>query len=151
MIFKQIKPYLQIIRIVTYMLLASFLFVGGCNYGKHKQTVRVAELETALGVSTDANLANLKAIEILKQANAEYASQSAKHAKDAVNAQESLKRAQKRIKAQEKAFTKELNNAYKKNPDWSSQPVPADIKRLFERTDQDWSFNRLYAKVCRTP
>ena len=137
MILDPLKPYLAIIRIVAYMLLASFLFVGGCNYGKHKQTVAIAELKSQLGVLKDSNNANMDTIKTLKGINAEYASQGIRHAKDAVKAQESLKRAQKRIQAQEKAFTKELNNAYKKNPDWSSQPVPADIKRLFERTDQD--------------
>ena len=135
MILDPLKPYLAIIRIVAYMLLASFLFVGGCNYGKHKQTVAIAELETALGICKDSNNANMDTIKTLKGINAEYASQGIKHAKDAVKAQESLKRAQKRIQAQEKAFNKELSRAYKKNPDWANDNIPDDVKRLLNRAD----------------
>ena len=135
MILDPLKPYLATIRIVAYMLLVSFLFVSGCNYGKHKQTVKVAELETALGVCKDANRNNVATIKQLTDANAEYASQGAKQAEDVAQAQKELKTAQKRIQAQEKAFTKGLNDAYKKNPDWSQSAVPDDIKRVLNRAD----------------
>ena len=135
MIFDPLKPYLATIRIVAYMLLTAFLFVSGCNYGKHKQTVKIAELETALGVCKDANANNVATIKQLTDANAEYASQGAKQAEDVAQAQKELKTAQKRIQAQEKAHTKELENAYKKNPDWSQSAVPDDIKRVLNRAD----------------
>ena len=135
MIFDPLKPYLAIIRIVAYMLLVSFLFVSGCNYGKHKQTVKVAELETALSICKDANKASQESIKTLQGINAEYASQGAKQAEDVAQAQKELKTAQKRIQAQEKAFNKELSNVYKKNPDWANQPVPADLKRLLNSAD----------------
>ena len=135
MILDPLRPYLAAIRIVTYMLLTAFIFVSGCNYGKHKQTVKVAELETALSICKDANTASQASIKTLSDANAEYASQGAKQAQDVAKAQKDLQAAQKRIRAQEKALTKGLNDAYKKNPGWANQPVPADIKRVFDRAD----------------
>ena len=135
MIFDPLKPYLAIIRIVTYMLLTAFLFVSGCNYGKHKQAVKVNELETALGVCKDANSNNVATIKHLQGINAEYASQGKKQADDVAQAQKDLKTAQKRIQAQEKAYNKELNNAYKKNPDWAKSALPDDIKRLLNKAD----------------
>ena len=132
-----LKPYLATIRIAGYVVLASFLFVGGCNYGKHKQTVKIAELETALGICKDANNANLRTIATLKGINAEYAFQGEKQAKDLAKAQESLKHAEKRIQAREKALTKELNDAYKKNPAWSDTELPPDIKRVFDSASKN--------------
>jgi hypothetical protein len=137
MILDPLKPYLAIIRIAGYIAIICFLFVSGCNYGKHKQTVKVAELETALGVCKDANANNVATIKRLSDANAEYASQGAKQAEDVAQAQKELKTAQRRIQAQEKAFNKGLNNAYKKNPDWANQSVPDDIIRVLDRADQN--------------
>ena len=133
MIFDPLRPYLAAIRIVAYMLLTAFIFVSGCNYGKHKQTVKVAELETALSICKDANSASQASIKTLSEANAEYASQGAKQAQDVAKAQKDLKQAQKRIQAQEKAFNKELDRAYKKNPEWSAQKVPADVIKVIQR------------------
>lgn len=135
MILDPLKPYLQIIKIVTYMLLTAFLFVSGCKYGNHKSTVKIAMLESQLAVCKDANNANLDTIKTIKGINAEYASQGIKQAQDVAKAQESLKQAQKRIQAQEKAFTKDLNNAYKKNPDWANDNLPDDVKRVLNRAD----------------
>ena len=131
MIFDPLKPYLAAIRIVAYMLLTAFIFVSGCNYGKHKQTVAVNDLKNSLSICKDANKASQESIKTLQGINAEYASQGAKQAEDVAQAQKELKQAQKRIQAQEKAFNKELERAYKKNPEWSSQPVPADIGSVF--------------------
>ena len=137
MIPDPLKPYLAAIRIAGYLIIVGFLFVSGCNYGKHKQTVKVAELETALGVCKDANRSQLDTIRNLSDANAEYASQGAKQAEDVAQAQKDLKTAQKRIQAQEKAHKEELENAYKKNPVWSQSAVPDDIKRVFNRADKN--------------
>ena len=91
--------------------------------------------ETDLAICRDANQNNIATIKTLQDANAEYAAESEKQAKDVAEAQESLERAQKRIQAQEKAFNKELDRAYKKNPSWADGAVPADVKRVFDRAD----------------
>ena len=135
MILDAIRPYLTAIRIAGYIAIIGFLLVSGCNYGKQKQAIKVAELETALGVCRDANNSNADTIKRLEDANALYAAESEKQAKDVAEAQESLERAQKRIQAQEKAFNKELDRAYKKNPSWADGAVPADVKRVFDRAD----------------
>lgn len=137
MIFDPLKPYFAAIRIAGYIIICIFLFSSGCSYGKHKQTVKVAELETALGVCKDANRSQLDTIKRLSDANAEYASQGAKQADDVAQAQKELKTAQRAIQAQEKAFNKELSNVYKKNPDWAESELPDGIKRVFNRADKN--------------
>ena len=135
MIFDPLKPYIDIIRVVGYITILSAVFITGCNIGKHKQTVKVAELETSLGVCKDANKASQDTIKALKVINAEYASQSDKQAEDVAQAQKDLKTAQRAIQAQEKAFNKELSNVYKKNPDWAKSELPSGIKRVFNSPD----------------
>jgi hypothetical protein len=137
MILDPLKPYLAAIRIAGYIAIIGFLIISSCNYGKRGEAVRADKLETALGVCKDANANNVATIKTLTDANAEYASQGAKQADDVAKAQKDLKAAQRAIQAQEKAKEKELQNAYKKNPDWSSQPVPADVVRVFDRADQN--------------
>jgi len=119
------------------VVLVAFLFVSGCQYGKHKQTVTIAKLETDLGVCRDANKANLEAIKRLTDANALYASQSAQEAEKVGKVQKDLKTAQKRADALEKALQKDKARAYKKNPEWSGTAVPDDVKRLFQSPDKD--------------
>jgi hypothetical protein len=119
------------------LLLIAFLFVSGCQYGKHKQTVTIAKLETELGVCRDANSANLKTIKELKDANALYASESAEQVEKAGKVQKDLKTAQKRADALEKALQKDKERAYKKNPAWSGTAVPDDVRRLFEQSSKD--------------
>ena len=125
-----IKPYLTAIRIAGYVILAVFLFSGGCSYGKHKQTVKISELETALGVCNDANQANLAAIKALREANAAYASESAKQADKVGSIQKELKQAEKRAEALEKASKRKAKAIYQKNPDWAGEKVPDGIVEL---------------------
>ena len=40
-----------------------------------------------------------------------------------------------RLKQHNQQTTKELHNALQNNQDWSNQPVPDDIKRVFGTTD----------------
>lgn len=137
MILDPLKPYLQIIRITGYVVLVAFLFVSGCQYGKHKQTVAIAKLETDLGVCRDANSANLETIKTLQGINAEYALQGAKEAEKVGKVQNDLKTAQKRADALEKALTKGLRDAKQKNPDWADTAIPDDYKRLLNSSGKD--------------
>ena len=137
MLLDPLNPYLATIRIIGYVVLVAFLFVSGCQYGKHKQTVTIAKLETDLGVCRDANSANLKTIKELKDANALYASESAEQVERVGKVQKDLKTAQKRADALEKALTTKAKKAYEKNPDWADGKLPDDVKRLFEQSSKD--------------
>ena len=99
MILDSLRPYFAAIRIVAYMLLTAFIFVSGCNYGKHKQTVAVNDLKNSLSICKDANKASQESIKTLQGINAEYASQGAKQAEKVAQAVKDAKAAEKRAQA----------------------------------------------------
>lgn len=135
MILDTLKPYLQIIKIVTYVLLASFLFVGGCNYGKHKQTVAIAELKSQLGVLKDSNNANMDTIKTLKQANKDLGEQALADKVKADKVVKDWELALERAESAQKRTKKDLSNAYAKNKTWADMPIPADIGKLLNKPD----------------
>lgn len=130
-----LRPYLFAIRIALYAILIAFLFTSGCSYGKKKSEAKVAKLTEQLQACESANAANMDAISALTAANNAYAHQSAEQAQEVAKAQKSVKQAQERAEKQIKAIEKGIANARKQNPDWSSQPVPDDYKRLLNRAD----------------
>ena len=135
MILDPLKPYLQIIKIVTYVLLASFLFVGGCNYGKHKQTVAIAELKSQLGVLKDSNIANMDTIKTLKQANKDLGEQALADKVKADKAVKDWELALERAESAQKRTKKDLANAYAKNKTWADMPIPSDVGKLLNKPD----------------
>jgi hypothetical protein len=137
MILDPIRPYLAAIRIIGYILIVGFLFTSGCSYGKRVSANNLYKAETDLAVCRDANKAQESAIKGLTEANRAYASESDLQAEKVAQAVKDAKQAEKRAQAQEKALTKGLNDAYKKNPDWANQPLPDDIKRLLNKPDQN--------------
>ena len=135
MILDPLKPYLQIIRVVTYLLLASFLFVGGCNYGKHKQTVAIAELKSQLGVLKDSNNANMDTIKTLKQANKDLGEQALADKVKADKVVKDWELALERAESAQKRTKKDLANAYAKNKTWADMPIPSDVGKLLNKPD----------------
>jgi phospholipase/lecithinase/hemolysin len=135
MILDPLRPYLAAIRIIGYILIVGFLFTSGCSYGKRVSANKLYKAETDLAVCRDANQNNVATIKTLQDANAQYATQGAKQSEKVAQAVKDAKAAEKRAQAQEKAFNKELQRAYKNNPDWSGAIVPDDVKRLLQRTD----------------
>lgn len=130
-----LRPYFLIIRLAAYAVLLASLFIGGCNHGKKRSEAKVAKLTEQLQACESANAANMDAISALTAANNAYAHQSAEQAQEVAKAQKSVKQAQERAEKQIKAIEKGIANARKQNPDWSSQPVPDDYKRLLNRAD----------------
>jgi len=127
------KPYLQLIRIVTYMLLIGFLFVSGCNHGKQKSKVALHDAQQATKVCLDANLSNLETIEKLKQANNDFAEQALADKKKADKLVKEWQIALERAEASHKRTKHELTNAYKKNKEWSDGAVPADVLKVIQK------------------
>jgi hypothetical protein len=130
-----LRPYFVAIRLALYALVLAFIFVGGCNYGKGRSAKKVADLSAQVQACESANAANMDAISALTAANEAYARQSAKQAEAVAKAVKDAKRAQERAESEIKAIEKGLANASKKNPDWSSQSVPDDYKRLLKQPD----------------
>ena len=135
MILDPLKPYLQIIKIVTYVLLASFLFVGGCNYGKHKQTVAIAELKSQLGVLKDSNNANMDTIKTLKQANKDLGEKALADKVKADKVVKDWELALERAESAQKRTKKDLANVYAKNKTWADMPIPSDVGKLLNKPD----------------
>jgi hypothetical protein len=129
-----IRPYLAAIRIAAYAILIGFLFTSGCSYGKKVSANKLYQCETDLGVSKDANKANLETIKRLEDANRLYGSESEKQAEKVAEVLKDAKQAEKRAQAREKALNKELQDAYAKNKQWGDTAVPADYIRLLNRT-----------------
>jgi 5,10-methylene-tetrahydrofolate dehydrogenase/methenyl tetrahydrofolate cyclohydrolase len=127
-----IRPYLALVRVCLYALLAAFLFVGGCNHGKGRSAKKVDDLTAQIQACESANRANMDAISALTVANEAYARQSAKQAEAVAQAVKDAKRAQERAEKDLAKAKKELANAYKDHPVWASEPVPSDIKRLLD-------------------
>lgn len=127
-----LKPYLLIIRLALYAILIAFLFVSGCNYGKHRQEVTVNNLKSEIESYRDANKANQDAIDLLTEANRAYALESAKQLEKVASIQKELKRAQAHAQARESALQKELKREYSKNRAWADTPVPDSIRLLIE-------------------
>lgn len=130
-----LRPYLVAIRLALYAILIAFLFVSGCNYGKGRSAKKVDDLTAQVQACESANAANMDAISALTAANEAYARQSAERAKAVDVAVKDAKRAQARAESEIKAIEKGIANASKKNPDWSSQPVPDDYKRMLKQSD----------------
>jgi hypothetical protein len=127
-----IRPYLAAIRIAAYAILIGFLFTSGCSYGKKVSANKLYQCETDLGVSKDANKANLETIKRLEEANRLYASESAEQAEKVAQAVKDAKRAQERAEKDLAKVKKDLDNAYAKNREWSNTAIPSDIKRLLD-------------------
>jgi hypothetical protein len=127
-----IRPYLALVRVCLYALLAAFLFVGGCNHGKGKSAKKVADLTAQIQACESANRANMDAISALTAANEAYARQSAKQAEAVAQAVKDAKRAQARAEKDLAKAKKELDYAYAKNREWSDSRVPDDVRRLLD-------------------
>lgn len=134
-LFDPLRPYLVAIRIALYAILIAFLFTSGCSYGKKRSEAKVAKLTAEVQACESANKANMDAISALTAANEAYASHSAEQAQEVAKAQKAVKTAQERAEKEIKAIEKGIKDARKQNPDWSSQPVPDDYKRLLNRAD----------------
>jgi hypothetical protein len=130
-----LRPYFFAIRLALYAILIAFLFVSGCNYGKGRSAKKVDDLTAQVQACESANRANMDAISALTVANEAYARQSAKQAEAVAKAVKDAKRAQERAESEIKAIEKGIANASKKNPDWSSTPVPDDYRRLLKQSD----------------
>ena len=78
-----LRPYFAAIRIAGYVILASFIFVSGCNHGKK-----------GLAECKDVAASQKQAIKELSDANALYASQAREKAEVVAKYQKELKRAQ---------------------------------------------------------
>ena len=125
-----LKPYLWAIKIGLYALLAAFLFVGGCNYGKGRSAAKVDALSAKLDACQADNAEMQKALaEVARQSEA-YRRQSEQQAKDIAKAQADLKAAEKRAQAETAELERMLKDAYAKNRAWADKPVPADYIRL---------------------
>lgn len=131
------RPYLQLIKILGYLVIVGFLFVSGCNHGKNKQAQALAEAEQATKVCLDANQANLKTIEKLKQANKDFAEQALADKKKADKLVKEWQIALERSETSHKRTKQELTNAYKKNKEWADGAVPADVVRLLDKPRKD--------------
>lgn len=136
-LFDPIRPYLALIRVALYALAMCFLFVSGCNYGKGRNQAKVDKLTTELQACYQANESQLRTIGDLSSANEAYARQSKEQADKVAKAQKAIESAQKRAEAEITAMEKELANARKKNPDWASQSVPTDYRRMLNGSGKD--------------
>jgi hypothetical protein len=123
-----------LIGVLVLLLILRSHWIG---VGKDISDAKIAEVKAELSVCHEANKSNLDTINQLKDANALYASESAKQLDKLGKVQKDAKTAQKRADALEKALQKDKQRAYENNPEWATAGVPADIKRLFDRADQN--------------
>lgn len=132
-----LKPYLWAIRIALYALLAGFLFVSGCNYGKGRSAAKVEALEGKLATCQADSREQAKALSQIAAESEAYRRQSAQQAKDLAKAQAELKAAQKRAEAETAELERMLKDAYAKNRQWADGRVPSDYLRLLNDKGQD--------------
>jgi len=132
-----LKPYLWSIRIALYALLAAFLFVGGCNYGKGRSAAKVEALDAKLTACQADNREQTNALSQIASESEAYRRQSAQQAKDLAKAQSELKAAQKRADAETAELERMLKDAYAKNRAWADSAIPAEYRRLLNDKGQD--------------
>lgn len=125
-----IRPYLALVRVGLYALLAAFLFVSGCNYGKGRSAAKVEALEAKLATCQDDSREQANALIQIAADSEAYRRQSEQQAKDLAKAQAELKAAQKRAEAETAELERKLDNAKAKNRQWADSGVPADYLRL---------------------
>lgn len=127
--FDPIKPYLTLIKVALGLVIASVVFVGGCNFGENLSAKDLAAKDTELGAAAAELSAAKTALDRVNAETKRRKEEAERQRKKAELAEQVAQEAKELLDQRTAAFSKELERAGRKSPTCAAL-LDTDVRRV---------------------